>query len=360
MKPTVSKQAPWAAALSLLGALTLAAPAALAQSTQLNPPAARISDQAIQADQQAYETLQGRIKGLNDKGRPVRDYHLSKAQCWLDVSFHEYTRNDRGPFPQAAMTESEKLIVGMEKGTALGNDTPLVGEAVKLRPDLWERAERLKNSNGLRCAAQKLACAEVELVHAGNEHAQQQWRHAKPYVQIAEDLMSEAELLAKNCPGAVSPDVVEVRQPPPPPVTPPPALPPLREVSVAAHVVFSFDRYLETDIRSHSMDQLRVLADRVKRAGLQLESIKLTGHADRLNGTGKSDYNQRLSERRVATVKAVLVRLGIDEKLIVTGARGDEQQVEACKSNFRSQAELQECLLPNRRVEVEITAKARN
>ncbi len=37
-----------------------------------------------------------------------------------------------------------------------------------------------------------------------------------------------------------------------------------------------------------------------------------------------------------------------------------EQQVEACKSNFRSQAELQECPLPHRRVEVEITAKARN
>lgn len=356
-----SSKTPWVTvALSALSLAILlaAAPAAQAQATQLSPPGERISDGAIRADQKAYAALQARIKGLNDRGRIVPDYHLSKAQCWLDVSFQEYTRNDRGPFPQAAMTESEKLIVGMEKGTALGNDTPLVGEAVKLRPDLWERADRLKNSNGLRCAAHKLACAEVELVHAGNEHAQQQWRHAKPYVQIAEDLMSEAELLAKNCPGAVSPDVVVVPPPPPPPLPPAPA--PLREVSVAAHVVFSFDRYLEADIRSHSMDQLRALAERVKRAGLQLESIKLTGHADRLNGTGKSDYNQRLSERRVATVKAVLVRLGIDEKIIVTGARGDEQQIEACKSNFRSQAELQECLLPNRRVEVEITAKARN
>jgi OmpA-OmpF porin, OOP family len=91
-----------------------------------------------------------------------------------------------------------------------------------------------------------------------------------------------------------------------------------------------------------------------------VESIKLTGHADRLNSTGKKDYNQRLSERRVQTVKDVLVRLGIDEKLITTGARGDEQQVESCQSKFRSQAELQECLLPNRRVEVEITARARN
>ena len=82
----------------------------------LTPAPSRISDSAIQADHRAYETLQARIKGLNDRGRPVRDYFLSKAQCWLDVSFHEYTRNDRSAFPQAAMTESEKLIAGMEQG----------------------------------------------------------------------------------------------------------------------------------------------------------------------------------------------------------------------------------------------------
>ncbi|MBL8330929.1 MAG: hypothetical protein JNJ71_18980, partial [Rubrivivax sp.] len=73
------------AAMVLLGAAGVPA-LAQAPATQLNPPAARISDQAIAADQRAYESLQGRIKGLNDKGRPVRDYHLSKAQCWLDVS----------------------------------------------------------------------------------------------------------------------------------------------------------------------------------------------------------------------------------------------------------------------------------
>jgi len=27
---------------------------------------------------------------------------LAKAQCWLDVSFHEYTRNDRGGVPPAS------------------------------------------------------------------------------------------------------------------------------------------------------------------------------------------------------------------------------------------------------------------
>jgi outer membrane protein OmpA-like peptidoglycan-associated protein len=346
-------QTTWAAALA---GLLLAAPLAVAQAqgTQLNPPAARISDEAIQADQRAFETLQARIKGVNDKGRPVKDYHLSKAQCWLDVSFHEYTRNDRSTFVQEAMTESEKLIAGMERGTALGNDTPLVGQAIKLRPDLWDRIAGLKNQPGFRCSAHKLACAEVELVHAGNEHAQQQWRHAKPYVQIAEDLVAEAEILSKDCPGAVLPEVAEYKPPPPPvPV-------PLREVSIVAHVVFSFDRHEESDIRGHSMAQLRALVERIRSSRLDVQAIRLTGHADRLNSTGQTDYNQRLSERRVQTVSDVLVRLGVDPKLITTAARGDTQQVEDCKSGYRSQAELQECLLPNRRVEIEVQARAPN
>ena len=81
--------------LAIAATLVLASTALCAQQgTQLTPPKDRISDAAIQADHQSYEALQGRIKALNDRGRPLRDYHLSKAQCWLDVSLHEYTRND--------------------------------------------------------------------------------------------------------------------------------------------------------------------------------------------------------------------------------------------------------------------------
>lgn len=343
------------AALLAAGAL----PAALAQGTQLNPPSARISDEAIQADQRAYETLQGRIKGLNDKGRPVRDYHLSKAQCWLDVSFHEYTRNDRSSFPQEAMTESEKLIAGMERGAQLGTDTPLVGQAIKLRPDLWDKVTGLKDQPGFRCAQHKVACAEVELVHAGNEHAQQQWRHAKPYVQIAEDLIAEAELLSKDCPGVVQPDVVVAPPPCPkcPTLPPPPSPAPVRDVSISANAVFSYDRADVAGLRGPSMEQLRALAERLKAGELQVKAIRLTGHADR---TGDAGYNQRLSERRVQTVRDVLVGLGVDAKLITTAARGETQQIEPCQAGFRSQTELQECLLPNRRVEIEIDARTKN
>ncbi len=344
----------------LLAALLVFAAPSWAQNTQLAPQQQRITDEAISADQKAYETLQGRIKGLNDGGRPVRDYHLSKAQCWLDVSFHEYTRNDRSPFPQEALTASEKLIVGMEgQVSPLPNDTPLVNRAARLRPDLWERAAALRGHSGFRCAQQKVACAEVELVHAGNEFNQQQWRHAKPYVQIAEDLLADAQELADAC------------NPPPPPAPPPvavlplPVIPPapkaapapLQQVVLSAAVLFNFDRHDAKNMRPFSVVQLEELVRRVQREKLVVQSIKLSGHADRLNSTGQGDYNQRLSEKRVATVKAELVRLGIAAQLISTAAAGDSVQVTGCEARFPRPAELQECLLPNRRVEVVIEAR---
>jgi outer membrane protein OmpA-like peptidoglycan-associated protein len=133
-----------------------------------------------------------------------------------------------------------------------------------------------------------------------------------------------------------------------------------REISLAAEAVFSFDRWQEADIRSYSVAQVRQLVERIKSGNLDVVTINLTGHADRLNGTGQPDYNQRLSERRVQTVRDLLIKLGIDAKVISTSARGDQQQVEPCTTGSLAAADLRECLLPNRRVVIEVAAKARN
>jgi outer membrane protein OmpA-like peptidoglycan-associated protein len=337
--------------------LVLAATAAGAQGTRLAPQASRISDDVIQADHRAYEAMQGRIKALNDRGRPLRDYFLAKAQCWLDVSFHEYTRNDRSAFPQEALTESEKLVVGMERGaTPLPLDTPLVNAAARLRPDLWERASGLRQHAGFGCAQHKVACAEVELVHAGNEFNQQQWRHAKPYVQLAEDLLGQAQTLAAQCspPPPPAPAPVALVVPPAPPVAPPR---PVQQVELAAQVVFNFDKHEARNMRPFSVVQLESLVRKVQAEHLVVQAVRLSGHADRLNGTGQGDYNQRLSERRVQTVRDELVRLGIDSRLIHTAAAGDQQQIQGCEARFTRKSDLQECLLPNRRVEVVIEAR---
>ena len=378
-QPTMQPpHAPFAALFAALFS-ALSAGSAQSQITQppavLTPPSQRISDEAIQADHATYEATQARIQAVNAAGRPLRDYHLAKAQCWLDVSWHEYTRNDRSAFPQLALSESAKLLNAIQAGVApLPIDTPLVNDAARLRPDLWSATAGLRSHAGWSCAQAKAACAEVELVHAGNEFTQQQWRHAKPYVQIAEDLVAQSQVLAERClppPPPPPPVIVAVAALPPPPLPPSPALPTaaapmpnapaapasLKQLQISTGVVFNFDKHDAANIRTGSLNQLQALAQRLKDEGWSVQSVRLSGHADRLNATGHSDYNQRLSERRVATVRGLLVGLGLDPTLMRSQAAGDGQQVADCAGKL-PQAELRECLLPNRRVEVQVNATA--
>ncbi|RZJ17061.1 MAG: OmpA family protein [Haliea sp.] len=319
-------------------AALLCSQAVLAQAV-LTPQKLRITDEAIQADHDAYRLLQGEIHRLNEGGqRPVRDYTLSKAQCWLDVSFHEYTRNDRSSFVQEAMTESEKLIRAMQGGVAQAStDTPLVNSAARLRPDLWDRATSLKRHAGYQCAQQKVACGEVELVHAGNEFNQAGWRHAKPYVQIAEDLFGEAEALAASClPAPVAAAPVQA-----PVLAPQPA-------SLRARVLFDFDR---SGVANADLSDLDRALEFAKAQGMTLQTVSLVGHADRLNSTGNAAYNQQLSQKRAATVRDVLVQRGFEASKISVDFKGDSQQVEGCTGLAAGDA-LRQCLAANRRVEV--------
>ena len=306
------------------------------QRTELLPQKARITDEALYADHSRYQATQDRIQALNDGGRPVRDYHLSKAQCWLDVSFHEYSRNDRSDFPQLALDESVKLIDGMERGVSpMPTDTPLVNDARRLREDLWKRLGVIHDTPGFECAQQAVACGEVELVHAGNEFNQQQWRHAKPYIQMAEDLTNDAEALARQC--NVEPVVM-----------------PAQEAVLTANVLFDFDKDTQRHIRPES---LRSLDDALRRIGEEkrtLTGVQLIGHADRLKGP-TDQYNQGLSERRAQTVRQYLIGKGIAADIIKYEWRGDSEQVQACDG--MSGAKLRECLLPNRRVEVKFTTE---
>lgn len=346
-----------------LSALVLAGCSTTAgqQSNSSTTPAGKqsITDGAIQSDYDNYETQQGRIKSLNDTGKHrVASYSLAKAQCWLDVSLHEYSRNDRSNFPRLAFEESFKITDYLGKGGAVGApanpamQTPLVNDAAKLRQDLWDAAAKLKGHAGWACAEQKTACAEVELVHAGNEFNQQQWRHAKPYVQIAEDLIGDAQKAAEAC---IPAPVVARAAPAVVPVAPPVAAP-ASPVNAAANVLFNFDKRDMANVRAYTKDQLDTLIGQVKGGAITVNSIQLIGHADRLNSTGDANYNVQLSQDRVNTVKSYMVNAGVPASLITTSFKADTTQIEACtKQKFRSTAELQECLLPNRRVEVVLT-----
>lgn len=316
----------------------------------LNAPSDRISDEAIHADHQTYKAVQARIKSLNDSGQHrVASYHLAKAQCWLDVSFHEYTRNDRSSFPQEAMDQSVLLIHAMEAGKTaqqIGYDTPLVNHAARLREDLWQSLAQLRGSEGFACAERQIACAEVELVHAGNEQNQQGWRHAKPYVQMAEDASAEAKQLVESCAAPKVPAPAPALLP----VAPLPSKP--QSLKLQTHVWFNFDKRDAANMRPNTVSELSGRLAEIQAGGWKIIKVSAVGHADRLNGTRQTSYNVKLAADRADTVRQYLERHGVAANLIETSANGDSQQVVSCDALLKPVA-LQECLLPNRRVEVQ-------
>jgi hypothetical protein len=160
----------------------------------------RITDGTIQADLAYIEKLQARVAKLNDSGKPLRGYHLAKAQAWLDFAADEYHENDRSRIIENALAQAEVLIGALEiDSQQIIPDTPIVGGSSKLRDDLWVTTARAKEHANFGCAAKKVAQLEVQLVWAGHEYAESGWRHASPYIQIAEDLGAQVRKLLEGC-----------------------------------------------------------------------------------------------------------------------------------------------------------------
>ncbi len=361
----------------------------LPTTTSTADPLARTTPYSIARSYDAYQTQRDAMKALIDTGKhnPAA-YELSKSKCWLEVSFHEYTRNDRSIFAQDAYTESQRITQylagttiadapeGLNGNTVVKGDNPatqtlLLNNGQRLRSDLWDRAEALKkhpNYGGPKaCGMRQAACAEVELAHAGNEINQQGWRHARPYIQLAEDNLAAGEKAVVACtpPPApyVAPPVVVAPPPPPVVVAPPPVVvqpkpvvvPPAPvPVNLAAEVLFNFDKRDMPNVLDYTKARLDALIAQIKTGGFKVNSIVLTGHADRSNFTGKADYNTILSQDRAALIKNYMIGQGIAANLITTDAKADTVQVESCQAKFKNKAEFEACLLPNRRVVVTV------
>ena len=340
----------------------------------LNAAAADLSqrgtqtDGSVATDHQGYQQQQEAIRALNASGKHrLRSYSLSKAQCWLDVSFHEYTRNDRSAFPQEALSQSEAITRYLAGEGAVDDaanpalKTPLVNGAAKLREDLWATAAKLKASAGALCVGQQLACAEVELVHAGNEYQQQGWRHAKPYIQMAEDLLAAAELAERDCPSqvVVPPNPIKCEEPKSKdPVETKAACTPDQQggskpeqketVVLGASMLFDFDGRQEKHLRRAGLAQFDQLIARLKADYGEIQRIEVIGYTDRI---GKEDYNVKLSRDRAEVIKGYLVRKGIDAKTIDAKGLGPANPVKECPGTRITDA-LKQCLEPNRRVEL--------
>ena len=127
-----------------------------------------------------------------------------------------------------------------------------------------------------------------------------------------------------------------------------PAAAPAREkVTVAADALFDFNK---ATLRPEGKAKLDDVVAKSKQ--LVLEVVIAVGHADRI---GSAAYNQKLSEKRAASVKDYLVSKGIPANRIYTEGKGSKQPVtkaDQCKGP--KSAKVIECLQPDRRVDIEI------
>lgn len=159
---------------------------------------------------------------------------------------------------------------------------------------------------------------------------------------------------AKGCDGAIAeaPKVVATPAPmakpaPAPeakPAAPAPAPAPAPAAAAPAKVTYAADAFFDFDkavLKSEGKARLDSLVEKL--ASVDLEVLVAVGHTD---ATGDAGYNQKLSERRAAAVKAYLVSKGVDAKRVYTEGKGETSPM-ATNSTRAGRAK-------NRRVEVEV------
>lgn len=123
-------------------------------------------------------------------------------------------------------------------------------------------------------------------------------------------------------------------------------------ITLQAETLFDFDKSF---IRAEGKKTLDDEVVAKMKQYPQVEVVLVTGYTDRI---GTDAYNQKLSERRAAAVKAYLVAQGIENNRLETAARGEADPVVSC-ADIKGKAsgknrKLVECLQPNRRVMVEV------
>lgn len=126
--------------------------------------------------------------------------------------------------------------------------------------------------------------------------------------------------------------------------------PKVKKIELSADTLFKFDKYKLEDMLPAGKAEI---VDLVKKLGtdyVRLDRIDLIGHTDRL---GSDSYNMALGLRRAQTVRAYLQELGVTTPITVA-SKGEREPKVNCPGS-KATDELKQCLLPNRRVEINLT-----
>lgn len=117
-------------------------------------------------------------------------------------------------------------------------------------------------------------------------------------------------------------------------------------VMLSADGLFEFDRF---DLLEDGRRKLSDLAQHLKEDHNARRGIVVSAYTDRL---GSDAYNQTLSIKRAQSIKAYLVKEGLDESFIRAEGQGSAQPLVQCSG--KKSAKVIACLAPNRRFEVSV------
>lgn len=190
------------AAVLFGAAMVCCAQAAGQTNADANPQAAALL-QRITHTQQRLD-VQRQLRAQSPSALSTA-YMTEKAQCWLDFSRHEALRNNPSSVPAQAQSKALALVDALAAGDSppppilLDSALPGMPSSQRMRNDLWLRLDAVKASNAMLCSAKAVACGEVMLVQAAHLHQRIDWRYARPYFGMAEDLASQAQEQAKTC-----------------------------------------------------------------------------------------------------------------------------------------------------------------
>jgi OOP family OmpA-OmpF porin len=167
--------------------------------------------------------------------------------------------------------------------------------------------------------------------------------HTPTWSPAVAELECDPDLVKKPAPPAPAPAPAPARAPAPvvaPPAAPAPAAvaPVTEKVTLAADVLFDFDKSV---VKPEGQAKLNDLVNKLKT--VNLEVIIAIGHTDWI---GSVAYNQRLSVRRAEAVKKYLVSKGIEPNRIYTEGKGKKQPIADNKTSAGR--------AKNRRVEIEV------
>lgn len=297
---------------------------ALLLTLGLAAPGVRADDAADAATRQQITDLQRRAEQALAGASGTALYRPAKALAWLDLALHELYEEDRAGIIEHAAAEAERLLA---PGTPeAGFDTPMPRAAERIRADLWTQAAERRANRQFYCAAREIAQLEVQLVWAGHEKWESGWAHARPAMEVAENLAYEAEMAQRAC-------APQARN--------------LEKVSISGDALFPLDKDDVRHMTAAGRERLEAFAKDLK-TWKSIERIVIVGHTDRL---GTPAYNDGLSRRRADNIRAYLVRSGLPADRIVAAGHGGRSPLVQCADGTGRPA-LVDCLQANRRVEI--------